>query len=342
MQAIYFNQHGDSSVLKYADLPEPQAQPGEVILKVHAVALNHLDIWVRRGWPGLNLTLPHIGGSDIVGEVLTDGKSFKAGDLVAVFPGINSTQDEWTTNGQNCLSPGYKIIGEHLPGGMAEYVAVPETNLLSAPKELSPELLAASCLVGLTSWRMLFQRAQLKQNETILIVGSGGGVNLMSLLMAQVLQCRVLVLAGGSDKVKLIKKLAAVEVIDYLAVPEWHKAVMQLTNGRGVDLVVDNAGSRTFPLSLKSLCRGGRLVTVGNTTGYKLELDNRLIFGKQLSIIGSTMGNLDDLKAALQFIIQHKCFIPIDLVTGLSQGIHQLERLERGEQFGKIVLTPGS
>jgi NADPH:quinone reductase-like Zn-dependent oxidoreductase len=340
MKALFFRQHGDASVLEYGDLLKPVPRAGEALIKVSTTTINHLDIWVRRGWPGLKLHLPHIGGSDIVGtiEEINGTSDFALGDRIYVYPGINSQIDEWTERGEDSVSPGYQIIGEHSPGGLAEFVSIPIANLFSAPASVSDHILVAPLLTGLTAWRMLKAQANLKPKETVLVIGTGGGVNSLAIQMATALGASVIALSGSNEKALRATALGATEVINYREKPDWAREVMRVTNKRGVDLVVDNVGEATFAQSLKALRRGGRLVTVGNTTGFNLQIDNRLIFGKQLSIIGSTMGSKQDFIESQQFIRDHAIIPEIDCVAPLSDGIAQLGRLERGEQCGKIVL----
>lgn len=343
MKAIFFEKHGEIDTLKYAELAQPAPKPGEALIRVKAVALNHLDIWVRRGWQGLNLDMPHIGGSDVSGEIVsvnTPGTTWTPGTRVIVNPGILTSEDEWTRKGEDSLSPGYKILGEQVKGGLAEYVCVPVGNLFRLPDSVSFEDGAAPLLVGTTCWRMLFKRAQLRAGESVLVVGAGGGVNSLSILLAKAAGASVLALAGGSDKVDRAYRLGASSVIDYTTTLDWHTEVLKLTKGRGVDIVVDNVGSKTMPKSLRAVARGGRIVTVGNTKGYELSFDNRIFFTKQVSLIGSTMGSRQDFIEAMEFIFQNKIQIPIDSVAPLADGIKMIKRLEDGQQFGKIVLKP--
>jgi NADPH:quinone reductase-like Zn-dependent oxidoreductase len=343
MKAIFFEKHGEIDTLKYADLPQPEPKPGEALVRVKAVALNHLDIWVRRGWQGLHLDMPHIGGADVSGEILsvnTPGSTWIPGTRVIVNPGIVSSEDEWTRKGEDSLSPSYKILGEHVNGGFAEYVCVPVENLFRLPDLISFEDGAAPLLVGTTCWRMLFKRAQLRAGESVLVVGAGGGVNSLAILLARAAGASVIALAGGSDKAERAYGLGASSVIDYTKHLDWHTEVLKLTKGRGVDIVVDNVGSKTMPKSLRAVARGGRIVTVGNTKGYELSFDNRLFFTKQVSLIGSTMGSRQDFIEAIEFIFQNKIKIPIDTVAPLADGIKMIKRLEDGQQFGKIVLKP--
>ncbi len=341
MKAIFFEQHGGPEVLKFGELPQPEPKTGEALIKVKAVALNHLDIWVRRGWHGLSLQMPHIGGSDIVGEIVAaSGGDWHAGTKVVVNPGFNLGSDEWTRRGQDSLSPGYRILGEHVPGGLAEFVTVPVANVFKKPDELSDEVACAGLLVGTTVWRMLFTRAQLRAGETVLVVGAGGGVNSLSIQFAKAAGATVYVLGGGKDKLTKARELGADEVIDYQKHDNWPAEVLRVTRGRGVDVVVDNVGAPTLAKSIRAAARGGRIVTVGNTKGFEIEIDNRLIFTKQLSLLGSTMGSAQDFIDAQAFILSHKIKTAVDRVEPLSKGIEMLQLLESGSQFGKIVLKP--
>lgn len=342
MKAVFFEQHGGPEVLKYADLPDPKPAPGEALVKVKAVALNHLDIWVRRGWKGLVLEMPHIGGSDIAGEIVEVNAEtqWTAGTRVIVNPGIVGADDEWTRNGEDSVSPNYRIIGEQLRGGMAEYVTVPIANVFKTPEGLSDEQACAPLLVGTTCWRMLFKRAGLRAGESVLVVGSGGGVNSLSIQFARAAGSLVYVLAGSKEKAQKARELGAHEVIDYSEKTNWAVEVLRLTKGRGVDVVIDNVGARTMASSTRAVRRGGRIVTVGSTSGYEIPLDARLFFTKQISLIGSTMGNRQDFVDALQFMMLHNIKPVIDKVAPLKDAISMIQRLESGQQFGKIILKP--
>lgn len=342
MKAIFFEKHGGLDVLRYASLPDPEPAPGEALIKVRAVALNHLDIWVRRGWPSLHLEMPHITGSDIAGEIVSVNADsvWTPGTRVVIAPGVVTVEDEWTRRGEDSLSPGYRIIGEHLRGGLAEYVIVPIRNVFKMPDGMEDEVACAPLLVGTTCWRMLFKRAQLKPGETVLVVGSGGGVNSLSVLLAKAVGANVISLAGSAEKAERALGIGADHVIDYTKNPQWHVEVMRITRGRGVDVVVDNVGAMTFAKSLRAATRGGRIVTVGNTSGYDVAFDNRLLFTKQISLIGSTMGSTQDFIDAMQFMWSRKISPVIDRVEPLADGIKMIEYLESGQQFGKIVLKP--
>lgn len=342
MKAIFFEQHGEVEVLKYGSLTDPKPAPGEVLIRVKAVALNHLDIWVRRGWEGLHLEMPHITGSDIAGDIVAVNADsvWSAGTRVIVNPGILTGEDEWTRRGEDSLSPGYRIIGEQVRGGLAEYVTVPVSNVFKIPDGISYEEACAPLLVGTTCWRMLYKRAELKAGDTVLVVGSGGGVNSLSIVFAKHSGATVYALAGGKEKVKAARELGAEHVIDYEKNPKWAVEIFKYTKGRGVDVVIDNVGAKTLPDSLRAVRRGGKVVTVGNTSGHKVTYDNRLLFTKQVSLIGSTMGSRQDFIDAMQFMWKQNIKPIISRVEKLKDGIKMIKYLEEGKQFGKIVLTP--
>lgn len=356
MKAIAFHTHGEHALLSICEVPAPSAQPGWTLLAVRAVALNHLDIWVRRGWPGLTLPLPHWTGSDIVGTVVShdpaipDDTQLPLGTRVAVNPGYllpsdEGTDDEWTARGEESVSPRYRIIGEDCKGGLAEYALVPTECLVPVPAHLSDSHAAAFLLTGTTVWRMLFARGHLAAGEIVLVVGAGGGVNSLAIFTAKRHGATVIALAGTEEKRRTSIALGADEALCYRDTPEWHRDVLRLTKGRGVDLVVDNVGAATFERSLKSLRRGGRLVTVGNTSGPMVSLDNRLIFSKQLALLGSTMGSRNDFHRATESLWRIALDTPtaldplIDTVAPFERGLEMFARLEAGEQCGKIVLT---
>jgi len=347
MKAIFFEQHGGPEVLKYAELPDPVPAAGEALIRVRAAALNHLDIWVRRGWQGLTLPMPHITGSDVVGEIISVNSgqnklapSFQLGTRVMVNPGIVSGEDEWTRRGEESVSPNYKILGEQLRGGLAEFLVVPVSNVFKVPEGVSDEQAVAPLLVGTTCWRMLFKRAAVQAGETVLVVGAGGGVNSLAIALAKAAGATVYVLASNKEKARKAIALGAIESIVISDTPNWSVEIMKITKGRGVDIVIDNVGAKTFTSSIRACARGGRIVTVGNTSGHEISFDNRLLFTKQISIIGSTMGSKQDFIEAMNFILTHKIHIPIDRVESLKDGIKMMQYLEEGRQFGKIILKP--
>lgn len=345
MQALYFDRHGGIENLKLGQLAQPAIGPGEALIRVGATALNHLDLWVLNGWPALKLPLPHVGGSDIAGTIEQLGPDnqlfpFSIGDRVAVNPGITGPVDEWVSRGEDSVSPGYKILGEDRWGGFAEFVVVPTKNLYPIPADFTFQQAASALLCSITAWRMLCSRGGLKSGESVLVVGAGGGLNSISIQIARHLGATVYALSSSDKKLDLAAKLGAQYRINYKSTPDWSKEVLKLTNGRGIDLIIDNVGAATFSQSLKAAVRGGRIVTVGNTAGPTLAIDNRYIFGKQLSIIGSTMGSRADFESVLPLIWNKTIVAPIDRELPLKDGAEGYRALERGEQFGKIVLVP--
>ncbi len=345
MKALYFDEHGGPEVMRYGDVPDPIPGPGQARVRVKAVALNHLDLWVRRGGPAFErLPKPHIGGCDVSGVVESYGPPAGAsgppvGARVAIDPGLTSVEDEWTRRGEDSLSPGYAILGEHSTGGAAEYAVVPTLNLLPLPDHVSHEIAAAASLVGLTAWRMLVHRAHLKAGEIVAIVGAGGGVNHIAIQIAKHLGATVLAVTSSEEKMEKARALGADHVINYKA-EDWSKAVFVRTGKRGADVVVDNVGQATWLQSIRALARGGRLVTVGNTGGWEAVTDVRYVWAKQISIIGSTMGSHQDYRDVMQWVFAGKITPVIHAIMPLSQGRAAHELLERGEQFGKVVLTP--
>ena len=340
MKALYFKEHGDRSVLQYGDLPDTVSQKNHVLIKVEACALNHLDVWIRMGWPGLNLNLPHIGGSDVSGTVVEDSGEWKSGDKVVVDPGITTKQDNWTEKGLDSMSPGYRILGEHISGGCAEYVSVPVENVHKRPGDLTASEAASPLLAGLTAYRMLVKRAKIQKEDNVLVMGSGGGVNSLSIQMAKHFGATVHVVAGGSEKKSKAEDLGASFVVDYKANPDWHKELFPVIGRKGYDIVVDNVGKPTWSRSIQLAGIGGRIVTVGNTKGPIAETDIRHVFSKQLSILGSTMGSHSDFAELLKLLDSGAIKPVIDCEIPLSDGARGHQILEEGTMFGKVVIVP--
>jgi NADPH:quinone reductase-like Zn-dependent oxidoreductase len=343
MKALVFHEHGELDKLQIADVPRPEPGPGEVLMEVKASALNHLDIWVRRGWPGLKLTMPHILGADGAGVVAALGEGVtgvEVGTRYAIDPGVNRYQDDYTRRGLDSVSPGYYIIGEHAPGFHAEYAIIPATNLLPLPDDVDFSSAAAASLVFLTAWRMLIHRAQVRAGESVLILGAGGGVNSAAIQIAKYAGCTVYATSSSQVKMEKSRELGADVVLNYREDPEWSKTIYRLTDKRGVDVVVDNVGQATWHDSLRAVARGGRIISVGNTSGPVAQTDVRFICGKQISIIGSTMGSHQDYRDVMRLVFNGTVQPVIHQVMPLDRGVEAVEFLERGEQFGKIVLVP--
>lgn len=343
MNAIYFNEHGGLDVLQYGELPDPQLQPGWVLVRLHAAALNHVDVFVRRGWPGLKLKLPHILGSDGAGEVAALGEgvaNWKVGQRAVIDASICLEEDEFTRAGQDNLCRKWELLGETIAGTYAEYVAVPAVNLLEIPTGFPYDKAAAAALVYLTAWHSMVTRGKVLKGETVLVVGASGGVNTAAIQIAKYLGAQVFVVGSDAEKLKLAESLGADQMIDRSKDNDWSKAAFLLTNKRGLDVVVDNVGS-TIPMSLRALHKGGRLLTVGSTAGAVFEIDNRYIFHRHLSILGSTMGTRSDFAEVMALIFAGKLAPVIDRRYPLREARAAQERLEVGEQMGKIVLEIG-
>ncbi|MCK4315236.1 MAG: zinc-binding dehydrogenase [Anaerolineae bacterium] len=345
MKALCFYEHGELDVLRYDDVPDPEPGPGQVLVQVRACALNHLDVFVRQGWPGLRLEMPHWTGADVAGEVAGLGEGvtgWEVGRRVVVDPGISTPgkEDEFTRRGEHSLSPSYAILGEQVRGGQAEYVCVPAANLMPIPEGWDFPQAAAPLLVSLTAWRMLIGRAKLRAGESVLIVGAGGGVNSMAIQIAKLAGATVYAITSTEEKMEKARELGADVVLNYREDPRWSKTLYKMTERRGVDVVVDNVGQATLGQSMRTVARGGRIVIVGNTSGPQAEIDVRFIFGKQISVIGSTMGTHQDFRDVMGLVWAGKLKPVVDRVMPLSEGKAAFEILERGEQFGKIVLAP--
>ncbi len=342
MKAVVFSEHGGPEVLRYTEVAEPRINPTEVLVRMRACALNHLDLWVRQGLPGITIPMPHIPGSDIAGEVAKVGElvtRIKVGQRVLLAPGISCGQCAACSAGEDNRCRRYTIFGYMVDGGCAEYVKSPEANVIPIPGDLSFDEAAAVPLVFLTAWHMLKGRAELQPGEEVLVLGAGSGVGSAAIQIAKVLGARVIATAGSEAKLQKAKELGADEVIHH-GKHNIADEVKRLTERRGVDVVVEHVGVVTWEMSLASLANGGRLVTCGATTGYEAGLDLRHLFSRQLSILGSYMGSRADLYAVLKLLGQRKLRAVIDRALPLAQCARAHELLEKREQFGKIVLNP--
>lgn len=344
MKAIFFHQHGDLGDVTYGDVPAPELAPNGVLLSVKAAALNQLDMWVLRGWPGLKLKLPHIMGSDgagIIAEVGADVVGFEAGDRVVVNPTLSCGRCHYCASGRDNLCDNFALFGEHVDGFFAEQAAVPARNLLKMPDESSGmtfEAAAAASLVYVTAWHSLITKGNLQAGESVLIIGAGGGVNTASIQVARFAGANPIYVVGSSDKkLSLARELGATITINRHS-EDWGRELYRLTGRKGVDVVVDNVGATTYHASLRSLRRGGRLLTVGNTSGSRVEIDNRLIFGKHLTIIGSSMGPIVDYEKVMGLLFTGQLHPVIDTIYPLDQGVAALTRLNHGQLAGKLVL----
>ena len=343
MKAIVFHQHGDLDQVDYAEAPKPAIGPNDVLLEVKAAAFNRLDLWVLAGWPGLNLKLPHVMGSDgagIVAELGANVTGFAVGDHVAVNPTVSCGHCAYCLSGRDNMCDQFAILGEHLDGFAAEYTAVPARNLLKMPDSVKFEDAATASLVFVTAWHSLITRGQLQAGESVLIVGAGGGVNTAAIQIAKLAGAGPIYVIGSSEeKLALARELGADVTINRHE-ENWGKAIFKATNRQGVDMVVDNVGAASYGASLRSLKKGGRLLTVGNTSGPKFEIDNRLLFAKHLRIIGSTMGPMRDYERVMGLLFDGRLHPIIDTIAPLSEGAALLRRLEAGDVTGKLALRP--
>ncbi|MBN2146062.1 MAG: alcohol dehydrogenase catalytic domain-containing protein [Anaerolineales bacterium] len=343
MKAILFHQHGNTEVLQYADFPVPEPAAGEVLVRLKAAALNRLDLWVRNGWPGIKLEYPHIPGADGAGvvEALGDGVTqWKAGDRVVINSNLGCGRCQECLAGHDNLCRDWRLLGETVRGTYAEYVVVPAGNLYPIPDGFDEHKAAAAALVFQTAWHSLITRANLRPGESVLIVGASGGVNTASIQIARLVGAKVYVVGSSLEKLALAESMGADVLIDRSKDENWPKAVYTLSNKRGVDVVVDNVGT-TFPLSFRAAAKGGRILTVGNSGGAKFEIDNRFIFGKHLSLLGSTMGTKADFAAVMDLLFAGKLRVAMDRSYLLEHAAVAQQRLESGQQMGKITLEIG-
>ncbi|MFX0184432.1 MAG: zinc-binding dehydrogenase [Candidatus Hodarchaeota archaeon] len=346
MKAILIHEFGGIEKLQYSDFPKPLLGEKEVLVKVKAVALNHLDLFVRRGIPGLRLEMPHILGSDIAGKVAEIGPKVKSrleiGQKIVIDPSIYCGTCEFCIQGQHSLCLQYGIIGEHKRGGYAEFISVPAKNAIRIPNESNLNFVQAAAvpLTFMTAYRMVMTRAKLKAGEDILITGIGGGVALAALQIAKLVGARTFVTSSSNEKLEKAKGFGADFAINYIKTPDFHKEVYSLTNKRGVDVVVDSAGKSTWEKSMRSLRKGGRLVTCGATTGPIAETNINLLFWKQLDLLGSTMGSRAELRAVLKLIWEGRLKPIVETVLPLNKAQKAHQILEGRSQFGKIVLKP--
>ncbi len=342
MKAIFFRQHGDADVLEYGELPEPKLLSNSVLVRVKAVALNHLDIFVRKGWPGLSLEFPHVPGSDVAGVVERVGSEvsdLKVGEAVLVNPGLSCGHCERCLLGEDNLCRSYKSLGEHVRGGYAELVAVPRQNILPKPSNLSFEQAACVPLTFLTAWTMLVRKAQVKPGETVLVHAAGSGVGSAGIQIAKLLGATVITTASTQEKLNRGKELGADYLINY-AQTDFLKEVKKITQRRMVDVVFEHVGTDTFEKSVACLPYGGRLVTCGATTGYEAKLDLRVLFYKQISLLGSTMGSKGDVFRILELVQQGRLRPVLDRVLPLQKAAEAQRQLESRAHFGNVVLVP--
>ncbi len=342
MKAVAIRAHGGPEVVNIEELPDPQPGPGQVVVAVKAAAMNHLDIWVRKGWPGLKLAFPHVLGSDVAGVIEAVGPgvdAVKVGDAVVVNPSLGCGRCERCLSGAENLCRRFVILGEHVSGGQAEKIAISAKNVLPKPANLSFEQAAAVPLTFMTAWHALVHRAKLRIGETVLVHAAGSGVGVAAVQIAKLLGARVIATAGSDAKLEKAKGLGADHVVNY-ETQDFAQEVKKLTDKRGVEVVFEHVGKMTWEKSLLAAGVGGRIVTVGATTGYDPPTDLRHVFFRQLSILGSTMGTGGDLIEVLRFVSEGKLRPVVDRVLPLGEVRAAQGLLAERAQFGKIVLRP--
>jgi len=341
MKAIVFQQHGGPEVLKYADVAEPAIRPNEVLVRVKACALNHLDLWVRGGIPGVPIPLPHIPGSDVAGEIAQIGgeiSTVRIGQKVVLAPGVTCGKCAACIAGQDNRCRQFTNLGYMIDGGCAEFVCVPEVNCLPYPENLSWEEAASIPLVFQTAWHMLLARAELQPGEDVLILGAGSGVGTAAIQIAKFFGARVLATAGSDEKLQKAKELGADHLINHKT-QRIREEVRRITSKRGVDVVFEHVGTATWDDSLASLAPSGRLVTCGATTGYDAKIDLRFLFSRQLSLLGSYMGTKSELHSVMRLVATGRLKPIVDRIFPLAEAAAAHMYLESSFQFGKVVLS---
>jgi NADPH:quinone reductase-like Zn-dependent oxidoreductase len=340
MRAVAIFEHGGIDELTLTELPKPSPGPDEVVINVKAVALNRLDLWVREGLPGLRLEMPHILGSDVAGVVDDLGANvaeISRGQRVTINPGWWDATCDYCLRGEHSLCVNFKLFGEHLPGGYAEYMRVPARNVLPIPDDFSFEEAAAAPLAFLTAWRALINRGRVRAGEDVVILGAGSGTSTAAIQIAKYAGARVFATSHSDEKLARARELGADVLINY-SKQEWEREVWLATNKRGADMVVDAIGEATWLKSLRALCRGGRLITYGATSGPNPKEEIRQIFWKQLEIIGTTMSSQSEFVEVMKLVFRRALKPVVDSVLPLENAREAHQRLANNEQFGKIVL----
>jgi NADPH:quinone reductase-like Zn-dependent oxidoreductase len=333
--------HGGLEQIQYReDLPTPTPAAGEVRIRVRAVALNRLDLWTVGGLPGVTITPPWVLGADgmgVVDAVEGEAGDLRVGDRVVINPGLSCRRCEWCLKGEHPLCVKFGVLGEHRMGSFAEFVVVPAANVRRIPDSVPDEIAAAFTLATLTAWRMCVSRADVKAGEDVLIWGIGGGVSQAALRICKQRGARVWVTSSSPEKLAAAQAMGADVMINH-ATEDVGKVIRERTQKRGVDVVIESVGERTWNASLQSLTRGGRLVTCGGTSGPALTMDVRRLFWYQWNIMGSTMGNDAEFEAITAELAAGRLWPTVDAVYPLSEGREAFARMQRGDQFGKLVL----
>jgi NADPH:quinone reductase-like Zn-dependent oxidoreductase len=342
MKAVIVREHGGLDALLLEDLPTPEPGPGQVRVRVEACAVNHLDLWVRKGVPGARFPLPLIPGNDVAGTVDALGpgvEDLRVGAEIVVQPGLSCGHCEACFGGRDHHCRSYGILGEHRHGGYAQFVVVPRANIAPKPAQLGFAEAAAMPLTFLTAWTMLVDRAKLQTGEWVLVQAAGSGVSSAAIQIAALHQARIIATAGSEAKLQKAKELGAEFTLDHRAV-DVTREVRAITSGRGVDVVVDHVGAETFEAGLRSLAWQGRFVTCGATTGAEARVNLRHLFFKSLSILGSTMGPKSTVLRVLELAERGLLKPVIDRKLPLAQAAEAHRLIEERQVFGKVVLIP--
>ena len=336
MRAVRFHQHGGPEVLRYEEVPDPEPRADEVVVRVRACALNHLDIWNRRGV--VRLPLPHILGADVAGEIaVSTDKDLTAGRRVLLQPGLSCGRCEACLGSRDNHCAHYDVLGSQSDGGYAELVRVPVQNIVPLPDAIGFVEAAAFPLTFLTAWHMLVTLAKVRPGEDVLVLGAGSGVGQAAIQIAWLHGARVFATAGTDEKLARAREIGAYEVVNHHT-QDFPAEIRRLTGNRGVDVVIEHVGEATWERSLKCMARGARLVTCGATTGYKAQIDLRFLFSRQYAVMGSYMGTKAELLRAAQFFFAGQLRPVVDRTFPLAEAPAAQAHLERGEQFGKVVL----
>ncbi len=339
MKAVRIHEFGGPEVLNYEDVADPVLRKDCVLVRVRACALNHLDLWVRKGLPGVKL--PHILGSDVAGEVVEAGEyisGVKSGTRVLLAPMVFCNHCEHCVSGHTNFCLQFSVLGNAVDGGNCELIAVPQVNIIPIPDSLDFVQAASVPLVFLTAWHMLVGRAHLRAGQTVLVLGAGSGVGSAAIQIAKMLGAEVITTAGDERKLAKARELGADHTVDHYK-QKIADEVRRITSKRGVDVVFEHVGQATWPDSIRSLRPGGTLVTCGATTGYEGNIDLRVLFAKQLSLFGSYMGEMGELHEVLKHVFAGKLKPVVDRTFPLSETRAAHEHLAKSEMFGKVVLT---
>jgi NADPH:quinone reductase-like Zn-dependent oxidoreductase len=340
MKAVRIHEFGGPEVLPYEDIPDPKPRKDQVLVRVKACALNHLDLWIRKGLPGVNL--PRILGSDVAGEIVEIGEyvtGFKTGQRVLLAPMSFCNHCAKCVAGLQNQCTEFTVRGNRIDGGDCELVAVPAVSVIPIPDNLGFNEAASVPLVFLTAWHMLVGLAKIRVGQTVLVLGAGSGVGIAAIQIAKLFRARVITTAGDDAKLAKAKALGADFGIDHYK-QKISEEVQKITNNQGVDIVFEHVGPATWQESLKSLKPAGTLVTCGATTGPKVDIDLRFVYSRQLSILGSYMGVMSELYEVLSHVFAGRLKPVVDKTFPLSEARAAHEHMEKSQMFGKIVLNP--